>query len=217
MVHVDEVHACKNSPISENVECFDFVKKFIRNLSDLEHVTVLQIYERCMYYALSEYDSNYIIQFWPDRARLLLFIRRFRQQIRPPFADINLANKHEYEIDQKISQFEGQNIMESLENNDFLILYFEKSIKFLGEGKNVCISIDGTLWNYMQPTWCQLLVVACTVRMENGNYLDIPVSLIFMSNKLKESYKKIIIKLNYLLQKLTGMRLGTEVFCTDSE
>ena len=107
--------------------------------------------------------------------------------------------------------------MESLENNDCLILYFEKSIKFLGEGKNVRISIDGTLWHYMQPTWCKLLVVECTVRMENAHYLDIPVSLICMSNKLKKSFRKIIMKLNYLLQKLTEMRLGTRLFCTESE
>jgi hypothetical protein len=69
----------------------------------------------------------------------------------------------------------------------------------------------------VQPTWAQLLVVCATVQMENGNCLDIPVSLILMGDKLKESYKKIIIKLNYLLHHNTGLHLGTPVFVTDDE
>ena len=49
------------------------------------------------------------------------------------------------------------------------------------------------------------------------NCLDIPVSLILMSDRLKDSYKKIMIKLNYLLVNITGLTLGTSLFVTDAE
>ena len=48
--------------------------------------------------------------------------------------------------------------------------------------------------------------------------MDIPVSLVLMSDRLKDSYKKIMIKLNYLLHHmLTGLILGTSLFVSDAE
>ena len=46
-----------------------------------------------------------------------------------------MKNKQKYFIDDKPSQFEGKQILQTLDKNNFIIFNWEKSIKYLVEEK----------------------------------------------------------------------------------
>ena len=67
--------------------------------------TVIDIYDRVILFALVTHNSDYIIKHWPGRDSVLLFIERLRQEMRPPYLEINVLNKEDYKFHEQISQF----------------------------------------------------------------------------------------------------------------
>ena len=83
LLYIDKEHSCVNedSPVSKDVECVDFIKNDLNSQSDIEMMTVIDIYDRVINFALVTHNSDDIIKHWPGRHSVLLFIKRLRQEI----------------------------------------------------------------------------------------------------------------------------------------
>ena len=112
LLNMDKEHSCvnKDSSVSKDVECFDFIKNYLNSQSDIEMITVIDIYDRVILFALVTHNSDYIIKHWPGRDSVLLFITRLCQEMPPPYLEINVFNKEDYKFHEQISQFENKKI-----------------------------------------------------------------------------------------------------------
>ena len=112
LLNMDKEHLCvnKDSSVSKDVECFDFIRNYLNSQSDIEMTTVIDIYDRVIHFALVTHNSDNIIKHRPGRDSVLLFIERLRQEMRPPYLEINVLNKEDYKFHEQISQFENKKI-----------------------------------------------------------------------------------------------------------
>ena len=168
---LNDNHTCsnKNSTLSEDLQCHHFIKQYLQSQSDVEFSTIQDLYDRVIHFALVQHSSDYTITHWPGRESLLIFIKRLRQKMRPPYKDITLETKAEFEFPESIKTFETENIFTCLEDNKICLFYWNKSIRYLADGNNERISIDGTGWSYIGPIWCQVLVICATIKMKNNH------------------------------------------------
>ena len=106
--------------------------------------------------------------------------------------------------------------MQTGPNNCYILYYLIDTLKYLTKGNNSRICIDGTLWSQCKPVYKQLIILLCSVEIEAGKSIQIPVCMAFMSSKTHIAYAQIFDAINSLLMTHYNTTMDSPLITTDA-
>ena len=100
------------------------------------------VYEKLVWSGLKTYGAKSLIESWPSKRVIRRHIINVRKKIRPPYQEVTPTNKSKYHYDSKIKHFENERILTVRKEGEFLLFYYQSSLKFLLKENNNRITTD---------------------------------------------------------------------------
>ena len=99
------------------------------------------VYQKALWQGAEEYGYKHIISSWPSKDVVLGYIFNLRKQIRPAITDVTLENKKSYAYESRITHYQQERVMSVHNDGNYLLLYFESSLKYLLRDNNERITV----------------------------------------------------------------------------
>ena len=173
-------HKCSSKGTEMDYQsCLSFTKDFVLMTADLE-CTVEHIYSKMFDYGLAKLGSDFIISNWPNPSIVKSYIKRARQNLREPLAEILPEGENsphvrsKYVFSDKLKEFENRQILYTNEDNSQIFFCHPDCLKYLTLEFNCRIQCDGTMWNLCKNVYAQVFIIIATTKI-GEKYLDVPV------------------------------------------